>query len=180
MKNYIADGNFGPVEQPAAAAQYDEPAEADSSWRGSLRASFYTQPELIAVAAQDIAASRAEDQWFRNWVHKTEDNEPDYSCQGTGTSDPITRKGMLANQDYKALGLHKFSLEVNADKLPDVAGWQPPLMYDVTTDTKRLVTQVDVDRWEYAMQCFSTIRQKFHDIERIYEDFFHQVNSSKK
>ena len=53
--------------------------------------------------------------------------------------------------------------QLQRDNQAMIAGWSPPLMYDITTDTKRLVTQVDVDRWEFMAQSFGIMRRAIRE-----------------
>jgi hypothetical protein len=50
-----------------------------------------------------------------------------------------------------------------------IAGWKPPLIYDVSTDTTRLATQADIKRLELLQRAYTNMQRFLAEIEREHQ-----------
>ena len=56
--------------------------------------------------------------------------------------------------------------------MPDIAGWKPPVVYDIEIDKFRIATQGDVDRLTRLQQSYGEMRRLLKLIEEEHEHLF--------
>ena len=81
--------------------------------------------------------------------------------------------------DTKAMAENIADALAKWDREQTINGWKPPVMYDVTLDNYRIVTQGDVDRFLMLVGVYGTLCRSIDDLKKQRDAAAQELKSAK-